>query len=69
VYCLLHSTMPRPAEIATIIKGVERYNAQSLPVLEAYLQERQLAGDEYDLLANLAILKLSVPALGRGSSL
>lgn len=37
--------------------GVDRYNPTNLPFMEDYLQSQVTSG-EYDLLANLAILKL-----------
>ncbi|ORY78019.1 armadillo-type protein [Leucosporidium creatinivorum] len=47
----------RPAHIATLIDGVDRYNPSNCHLLEEYLQ-LQLSSDSYDLLANLALLKL-----------
>ncbi|GAA6022283.1 hypothetical protein JCM10207_008915 [Rhodosporidiobolus poonsookiae] len=47
----------RPEHIATLIGGVDRYNPSNVHLLEDYLQQ-QLANDQYDLLANLALLKL-----------
>ncbi|POY76484.1 hypothetical protein BMF94_0685 [Rhodotorula taiwanensis] len=47
----------RPAHIETLISGVDRYNPSNVHLLEDYLQQ-QLANDQYDLLANLALLKL-----------
>ncbi|GAA5796311.1 armadillo-type protein [Helicostylum pulchrum] len=47
----------RPDNIATMINGVERYNPENVEVLEAYL-DKQCQSGEYDLEANLAILKL-----------
>ncbi|GAA5975554.1 hypothetical protein JCM11641_003532 [Rhodosporidiobolus odoratus] len=47
----------RPEHIATLIAGVDRYNPSNVHLLEDYLQQ-QLANDQYDILANLALLKL-----------
>jgi hypothetical protein len=47
----------RPENIATMINGVELYNPKNVQVLEGYLDEQCEKG-EYDLEANLAILKL-----------
>ncbi|GAA5862394.1 hypothetical protein JCM3774_002502 [Rhodotorula dairenensis] len=47
----------RPSHIETLISGVDRYNPSNVHLLEDYLQQ-QLANDQYDLLANLALLKL-----------
>lgn len=47
----------RPENIATMINGVERYNPENVNVLEEYLSKQCESGD-YDLEANLAILKL-----------
>ncbi|GAA6054496.1 hypothetical protein JCM3770_001017 [Rhodotorula araucariae] len=47
----------RPAHIATLISSVDRYNPGNCHLLEDYLQQ-QLASGSYDLLANLALLKL-----------
>lgn len=47
----------RPDNIATMINGVERYNPENVEVLEEYLS-KQCESGEYDLEANLAILKL-----------
>jgi translation initiation factor 3 subunit K len=47
----------RPENIATMINGVELYNPKNVEVLEGYLDEQCEKG-EYDLEANLAILKL-----------
>ena len=47
----------RPENIATLINGVERYNPENIDVLVAYL-DKQCETGEYDLEANLAILKL-----------
>lgn len=47
----------RPENIASLINGVERYNPENVTVLEEYL-DKQCASDDYDLEANLAILKL-----------
>ncbi|KAM0756116.1 ARM repeat-containing protein [Meredithblackwellia eburnea MCA 4105] len=47
----------RPAHVATLISGVDRYNPSNCHLLEDYLRD-QLAKDQYDLLANLALLKL-----------
>ncbi|GAA6043333.1 hypothetical protein JCM8097_008033 [Rhodosporidiobolus ruineniae] len=47
----------RPEHIHTLISGVDRYNPSNVHLLEDYLQQ-QLANDQYDALANLALLKL-----------
>ncbi|GAA5882146.1 hypothetical protein JCM1840_002026 [Sporobolomyces johnsonii] len=47
----------RPEHIGTLISGVDRYNPSNVHLLEDYLQQ-QLANDQYDILANLALLKL-----------
>ncbi|GAA6061612.1 hypothetical protein JCM10212_000954 [Sporobolomyces blumeae] len=47
----------RPEHIATLISGVDRYNPSNVHLLEDYLQQ-QLANGQYDILANLALLKL-----------
>ncbi|KAI9486246.1 MAG: armadillo-type protein [Benjaminiella poitrasii] len=47
----------RPENIAAMINGVERYNPDNITVLEEYLA-KQCESGEYDLEANLAILKL-----------
>ena len=45
------------AKVASMLKGVDRYNPQNIPTLEDYvnLQAREYG---YDLEANLALLKL-----------
>jgi len=50
--------MPRSEAIDALIKSVDRYNPSNVAVLEDYLVDEQIAKDEYDLFANLAILKL-----------
>ncbi|GAA5846468.1 hypothetical protein JCM11251_007838 [Rhodosporidiobolus azoricus] len=47
----------RPDHVATLIATVDRYNPSNVHHLEDYLQQ-QLANDQYDILANLALLKL-----------
>jgi hypothetical protein len=47
----------RPENITTLIESVDRYNPESLEVLEAYL-EQQCSEGTFDCLADLAILKL-----------
>lgn len=47
----------RPEHIATLIDGVARYNPENVNVLYTYL-DKQCESGEYDLEANLAILKL-----------
>lgn len=49
----------RPDIIQSLIDGVDRYNPDNISILEEYLGQ-QLQNEEYDLMANLAILKLSV---------
>lgn len=43
--------------VGTMLKGIERYNPDNLPTLERYV-EIQARENEYDLEANLAVLKL-----------
>ncbi|KAK4886128.1 hypothetical protein RN001_002399 [Aquatica leii] len=43
--------------VATMLKGIERYNPDNLPTLERYV-EVQSRENAYDLEANLAVLKL-----------
>ncbi|EEB17414.1 eukaryotic translation initiation factor 3 subunit, putative [Pediculus humanus corporis] len=43
--------------IASMLRGIERYNPENLPTLENYV-ERQAVENSYDLEANLAVLKL-----------
>ena len=52
-----HSPASRPEHVEQLISGVDRYNPQNLDVLHDYLAQ-QLDDGSYDLLANLAILKL-----------
>jgi hypothetical protein len=47
----------RPENITALIESVDRYNPESLEVLEAYL-EQQCSEGTFDCLADLAILKL-----------
>ncbi|KAG9306218.1 hypothetical protein G9A89_016122 [Geosiphon pyriformis] len=47
----------RPEIIQSLIDGVDRYNPDNISILEDYLVS-QLQNEEYDLMANLAILKL-----------
>ncbi|EPQ28049.1 uncharacterized protein PFL1_04376 [Pseudozyma flocculosa PF-1] len=47
----------RPEHVEQLISGVDRYNPQNLESLHEYLAQ-QLDNGTYDLLANLAILKL-----------
>ncbi|EST08699.1 SAC3/GANP/Nin1/mts3/eIF-3 p25 [Kalmanozyma brasiliensis GHG001] len=51
------SPSSRPEHIEQLISGVDRYNPQNLDVLHDYLAQ-QLDDGSYDLLANLAVLKL-----------
>ncbi|KAI9489831.1 armadillo-type protein [Zychaea mexicana] len=51
------ASVERPQTIQTMIDGVERYNPDNAVVLEEYLAE-QCKNGEYDLTANLALLKL-----------
>ncbi|KAJ1035883.1 hypothetical protein NDA13_000541 [Ustilago tritici] len=51
------SPSSRPEHIEQLISGVDRYNPQNLDVLHDYLAQ-QLDDGSYDLLANLATLKL-----------
>nr|CAD7449977.1 unnamed protein product [Timema bartmani]CAD7459480.1 unnamed protein product [Timema tahoe]CAD7588625.1 unnamed protein product [Timema genevievae] len=43
--------------VATMLKGIERYNPDNLPTLQRYV-ETQSRENAYDLEANLAVLKL-----------
>ncbi|WVQ80520.1 eukaryotic translation initiation factor 3 subunit K [Cryptococcus sp. DSM 104549] len=52
-----HTPSTRPELIHELIHGVDRYNPTNLPLMEEYLGT-QLQDGTYDLLANLAILKL-----------
>ncbi|KAH9944454.1 initiation factor 3 [Epithele typhae] len=47
----------RPPLIETLVSGVDRYNPSNVGILEDYLYH-QIRSEEYDCLANLAILKL-----------
>lgn len=47
----------RREEVSHLLKGIERYNPENLVRLEVYVDE-QSSLNEYDLEANLAILKL-----------
>ncbi|TBU48399.1 initiation factor 3 [Dichomitus squalens] len=47
----------RPPLIETLVSGVDRYNPSNVSILEDYLYH-QIRSEEYDCLANLAILKL-----------
>ena len=47
----------RPENITTLIESVDRYNPESLEVLEEYLAQ-QCSDGTFDCLADLAILKL-----------
>ncbi|SAM07987.1 hypothetical protein [Absidia glauca] len=51
------SVIDRPEKIQTLIDGVERYNPENVTVLEQYL-DTQCQSGSYDLMANLAILKV-----------
>jgi len=44
-------------DVATLLKGIDRYNPENLNILERYV-EAQAAENTYDLEANLAVLKL-----------
>jgi len=69
----VYSPSSRPETIETLIAGVDRYNPTNVSILEDYLLEQSDEG-HYDLLANLAILKLYqfnpdlVPAAAEGNS-
>ncbi|WWC70821.1 eukaryotic translation initiation factor 3 subunit K [Kwoniella pini CBS 10737] len=52
-----HSPETRPEVIHELIHGVDRYNPTNLPYMEEYLLS-QIKEGQYDLFANLAILKL-----------
>jgi hypothetical protein len=52
----------RPENITTLIESVDRYNPESLEVLEEYLAQ-QCSDGTFDCLADLAILKLYPPPL------
>ena len=49
----------RPETIEDLVSGVDRYNPSNVQILEDYLYH-QIRSNEYDCLANLAILKLCV---------
>ncbi|KAH8555998.1 armadillo-type protein [Umbelopsis sp. PMI_123] len=49
--------MNRPEVIQSLIDGVDRYNPDNISILEEYLAT-QCQNEEYDLMANLAALKL-----------
>lgn len=49
----------RPEIIENLVSGVDRYNPSNVSILEDYLYS-QIRSNEYDCLANLAILKLYV---------
>ncbi|OCB86101.1 ARM repeat-containing protein [Sanghuangporus baumii] len=49
----------RPELIENLVSGVDRYNPSNVSILEDYLYH-QIRTNEYDCLANLAILKLQV---------
>ena len=51
------ASVERPQTIQTMIDGVERYNPENTEVLEEYLAS-QCKNGEYDLVANLVLLKL-----------
>lgn len=51
--------MNRPEVIQSLIDGVDRYNPDNISILEEYLAT-QCQNEEYDLMANLAALKLYV---------
>ncbi|KAI0757081.1 initiation factor 3 [Daedaleopsis nitida] len=51
------SPSTRPPLIETLVSGVDRYNPSNVNILEDYLYH-QIRSEEYDCLANLAILKL-----------
>ncbi|KAI7855217.1 armadillo-type protein [Circinella umbellata] len=51
------ASVERPQTIQTMIDGVERYNPENTEVLEEYLAG-QCKNGEYDLVANLVLLKL-----------
>lgn len=50
-------TTHRPNDVNDMLKGIERYNPDNLHRLQEYV-DQQAAKNEYDLEANLAILKL-----------
>ncbi|KIR68481.1 eukaryotic translation initiation factor 3 subunit K [Cryptococcus bacillisporus CA1280] len=52
-----HTPSTRPDVIHELIHGVDRYNPSNLPFMEDYLAS-ELKEGQYDLFANLAILKL-----------
>ncbi|KAF9056342.1 armadillo-type protein [Panaeolus papilionaceus] len=51
------SPSSRPKPIEDLVSGVDRYNPSNVGILEDYLYH-QIRSEEYDCLANLAILKL-----------
>lgn len=48
----------RPAQIDSLISGVDRYNPHNLPLLQDYLDAQLKDEYEWDCMAALAILKL-----------
>ncbi|KAI0321705.1 ARM repeat-containing protein [Amylostereum chailletii] len=52
-----HTPPTRPELIENLVSGVDRYNPSNVGILEDYLYH-QIRSQEYDCLANLAILKL-----------
>ncbi|KAG6911830.1 hypothetical protein DXG01_000077 [Tephrocybe rancida] len=56
------SPSTRTELIEDLVSGVDRYNPSNVSILEDYLYH-QIRSEEYDCLANLAILKLCVSSL------
>lgn len=54
---LANKPADRPDEIDAILEGLDRYNEESIAVLEKYVQS-QANGPANDIVANLALLKL-----------
>lgn len=55
-------TPDRPDYIENILNGLDRYNPETTEVFSKYVME-QCENRTYDCYANLALLKLYVPAL------
>lgn len=47
----------RPEDVATILESLDRFNAEKIPLLQSYVRAQCKSG-EFDIEANLALLKL-----------
>lgn len=54
---LTHPPAERPAEISEILGGLDRFNAEKIPILQSYVKQQCEEGF-YDIESNLALLKL-----------